>query len=133
MADGLLDRIDTSQDVDIIRHYTRPLPLMAICDLLGIPAEDRDRVARWIAPISGPTSTWGLLRGLPGLWRIMRYFRADFARVRKARRPGLIGDPALHHNARLGFFQIQVYGLLTAGKHSGQQQHSGCRRPNICK
>ncbi|MEJ6402591.1 cytochrome P450 [Yoonia sp. 2307UL14-13] len=92
IADGLLDRIDTSQSVDIIANYTRPLPLMAICELLGVPPSERDKVAGWIAPLSGPTTTWAMLRGFPGLWRIMRYFRADFERVRATPRAGLITD-----------------------------------------
>ncbi|MEL6840818.1 MAG: cytochrome P450, partial [Pseudomonadota bacterium] len=92
IADGLLDGINPSQPVDIILAYTRPLPLMAICDLLGVPQGDRSQVARWIGPLSGPTNAWGMARGLPGLWRIMRYFRADFDRVRRNPRPGLITD-----------------------------------------
>lgn len=91
IADHLLDA-HAGQTIDIVKHYTRPLPLMAICDLLGVPADERDRVAGWIAPLSGPTSAWGMLRGFPGLWRIMRYFRADFTRVRQKARPGLITD-----------------------------------------
>lgn len=92
IADGLLDQVRPDQPVDIIAAYTRPLPLMAICDLLGIPDEERARVARWIAPLSGPTSAMGMLRGFPGLWRIMRYFRRDFDRVRANPRLGLITD-----------------------------------------
>ncbi len=92
MADLLLGQIDPAQSVDIISAYSRPLPLMAICALLGIPRDERDRVAAWIAPLSGPTNAWAMLRGFPGLWRIMRYFREDFERVRKAPRPGLITD-----------------------------------------
>lgn len=92
LSDALLDQSETNQPIDIIELYTRPLPLMAICDLLGVPQDELAKVARWIAPLSGPTSTWGILRGFPGLWRIMRYFRADFDRVRQNPRPGLITD-----------------------------------------
>jgi cytochrome P450 len=90
IADDLLGQIDTTQPAEIIATYTRVLPLMVICDLLGIPQSERAKVARWIAPLSGPTSAIGMLRGLPGLRRIMRYFRKDFERVRRAQRPGLI-------------------------------------------
>ncbi|WP_393931149.1 cytochrome P450 [Yoonia sp. R2-816] len=92
LADDLLNAIDTDQPTEIISQYTRPLPLMAICDLLGVPDAERTKVAHWIAPLSGPTSAWGMLRGFPGLWRIMRYFRADFDRARQHPRSGLITD-----------------------------------------
>ena len=91
LASGLLDRIDPGGETDLIGAYARPLPLAAICLLMGIPEADRDRVARWIAPISGPTTALGVLRALPGLRRLMRHFRADFAAQRRAPRPGLIG------------------------------------------
>ncbi len=90
-ADYLLDAA-TGETVDIIGSYTRPLPLMAICHLLGVPQDEHDKVARWISPLSGPTSAWSMLRGFPGLWRIMRYFQQDFERVRQTPRPGLITD-----------------------------------------
>ncbi len=92
LADDLLDRIDPRNSADLIERYARPLPLAAICDLLGIPAEDHTKVSRWIAPVSGPTTALTLFTALPGLWKIMRYFRADLVRVRAHRRPGLIGD-----------------------------------------
>ena len=92
LADALLQDMDRRGPVDVVANYCRPFPLKVICALLGIPQEDRARVAGWIAPLSGPTSALGMLKGFPGLWRIMRYFRADFDRVRKLPRPGLITD-----------------------------------------
>jgi cytochrome P450 PksS len=92
ISNGLLDGIDTRGPVDILSAYARPLPLMAICALLGIPAADRDRVAGWIAPISGPVNALTMLCALPGLRRLMTYFRADFAICRKTPRPGLISE-----------------------------------------
>ena len=92
IADHLLDQICSNQPVEIIDAYTRALPLMVVCELLGIPDNERDKVAGWIAPLSGPTNALGILRGLPGLWRVMRYFRQDFDRVRVSPRRGLITD-----------------------------------------
>jgi cytochrome P450 len=92
IADALLDRIDPSGPVEIIGAYTRALPLQVISALLGVPEADRARVARLIAPISGPTGVLTGLAALPGLWRLTRYFRALFAEVRRSGRPGLIRE-----------------------------------------
>lgn len=44
LAGGLLDRIDeTGPPVDLADRYTAPIPMMVICQLLGIPYEDRDQ------------------------------------------------------------------------------------------
>lgn len=91
MADGLLDRIDPARPVDLRAAYARPLPLLAIGALLGVPEGDRARVARWIVPLSEP----GLLavpRALPGLRRVLRHFREDLGTVRRTGRPGLIRE-----------------------------------------
>ena len=99
MADGLLDQIDPATPTDLIHAYARPLPLMAICALLGVPVGDREKVARWISPISGKTTLWNMLRALPGLRKTMAHFRADFAIVRDTQRAGLIYDLVVAENA----------------------------------
>lgn len=42
-ADVLLDGMADRPVVDLIADYARPIPLAAICDLLGVPPRDRDR------------------------------------------------------------------------------------------
>jgi cytochrome P450 len=91
MADGLLDRLDAVGPVDLKAAYARPLPLLAICSLLGVPDADRERVTRWIAPLSDP-GPMTLLWALPGLWRVLRHFRADLQAVRRTDRAGLIRE-----------------------------------------
>ena len=92
IADGLLAGLDTQGPVDILSSYARPLPLMAICRLLGIDPADRARIAHWIAPISGPVNGMTLLLALPSLRRLMQYFRDAFAAQRISPRPGLISE-----------------------------------------
>jgi cytochrome P450 len=99
IANDLIDQIDPTQPTDIIRHYARPLPLAAICVLLGIPEQDRARVGAMISPLSGPTTKWAIFKAFPGLYRAMRHFRADFETVRKAPRPGVISDLVHTNNA----------------------------------
>jgi cytochrome P450 len=91
MADRILDRLDPQATVDLKDAFARPLPLLAICALLGIPDADRDRVTRWIRPLSDPGVTT-ILRAMPGLWRVLRHVRADLDIVRRTDRPGLIRE-----------------------------------------
>lgn len=91
MADGLLDRLDPSRVTDLKAAYARPLPLLAICALLGIPDADRERVSRWIGPLSDPGLVT-IARALPGLCRALHYFREDLGTVRRTGRPGLVGE-----------------------------------------
>ena len=92
ISNELLDQLAAGQTLDIQKHFARPLPLQTICEMMGITQAERDQIAHWITPISGPTSGWTMLRALPGLWRIMRHFEKDFERVRETPRQGLISD-----------------------------------------
>lgn len=48
MADRLLDTmVEHGQPADLKAHLAFPLPVWVICDLLGVPDEDRDRFSYW--------------------------------------------------------------------------------------
>ncbi|MGW7434333.1 cytochrome P450 [Streptomyces sp. NPDC054861] len=47
-ADRLLDGMEeTGRPADLMRHLHGPLPMAVVCDLLGIPDEDRAQLASW--------------------------------------------------------------------------------------
>jgi cytochrome P450 len=43
---GLLDACPVREPVDLLPAFAYPLPIIVICDLLGVPAEDRSRMQR---------------------------------------------------------------------------------------
>ena len=47
LVDQLLDATQTKANIDLIRDLAYPLPVMVIAELLGLPAEDRDRFKQW--------------------------------------------------------------------------------------
>ncbi|WP_037603454.1 cytochrome P450 [Streptacidiphilus rugosus] len=47
LADELLDRALREPEFDLVREFAHPLPVIVISELLGVPAEDRDRFAAW--------------------------------------------------------------------------------------
>lgn len=56
IADKLLDDMALRGELDLIGSYALPLPLFVICDLLGIPTIDREKVADWSQAIISPGS-----------------------------------------------------------------------------
>jgi len=54
MVNGVLDKLDTSGPVDLIEHFAAPIPIYAMCSVLGIPEPDVERFARW-GSILGPS------------------------------------------------------------------------------
>lgn len=48
VVDGLLDRIvEQGPPADLVEGLALPLPITMICELLGVPVEDRDRFRDW--------------------------------------------------------------------------------------
>jgi len=99
MVAALLDDLPTDRPVDLVAGYNRRLPLLAICEVLGIPEDDREKVLRCVARVGSVASGPGFFRAVPGLRRLSHHFRADFERVRRAGgREGLIGDLVRVHD-----------------------------------
>jgi hypothetical protein len=47
IADELLDAVPVDAPFDLVERYAFPLPVQVICELLGVPAGDRDRFGAW--------------------------------------------------------------------------------------
>ncbi|WP_169984304.1 cytochrome P450 [Microbispora sp. H10836] len=44
---ALVDEVRDKPEVDFVRDIAAPLPLYVICELLGAPVEDRDKIFEW--------------------------------------------------------------------------------------
>jgi cytochrome P450 len=47
LANGLIDRIESKKEVDLLPSYATPIPILIICDLLGVPADQADQLLAW--------------------------------------------------------------------------------------
>ncbi|WP_369378442.1 cytochrome P450 [Streptomyces sp. cg36] len=47
LTDALIDRFAAGGEADLIHEFAFPLPIYAICDLLGVPREDQDDFRDW--------------------------------------------------------------------------------------
>jgi len=47
------DRVAALETCDFVQDVVRPLPLEIVCDILGVPAEDRARVGAWADLLAG--------------------------------------------------------------------------------
>jgi cytochrome P450 len=90
-ADGLAREASRARHgVDLLAHFARPFPLAVICELLGLPPEDRKRFTRWAVRFGTSNALLGIVLGLGGVGKTMRYLRAEIRRQAARPRDGLL-------------------------------------------
>jgi cytochrome P450 len=82
LADGLVDGFAARGEADLIHEYAFPLPIHAVCDLLGVPAADQDDFRGWAGMMirhgGGPRG------GVGRAVKKMRGYLADLIRRKRA-------------------------------------------------
>ncbi|MBF9070140.1 cytochrome P450 family protein [Streptacidiphilus fuscans] len=61
ITDALIDAIEAKaaagEPIDLVEDFTAPLPVMVICELLGVPLDHQDDFRRWtLAAVAGSSS-----------------------------------------------------------------------------
>ena len=77
ITDELLDQVQSQGQMDLIGNFAFPLPITVICEMLGVPVEDRLKVRVWSNAFLDRS---GLLQAdteeLPELGEFVRYLQA---------------------------------------------------------
>lgn len=47
IVDGLLDRVAAKGSMDVIEEFAYPIPVIVICEMLGVPVADHERFKGW--------------------------------------------------------------------------------------
>jgi cytochrome P450 len=106
-----LERAAESRECDFVMDVARPLPLAIVCDLLGIPEQDRERVGEWADLLAGaadPELTRGRDTGTQSAFAFGAY--AFQLAQQTAGRTSSENDSLLHvlQNARLDGEQVDL-------------------------
>ncbi|MEU4842057.1 cytochrome P450 family protein [Nocardia testacea] len=57
LTDDLIDKFADRPEVDLVEHFTMPLPVTVICELFGVPVADRGKFRGWTSTLIAHTST----------------------------------------------------------------------------
>ncbi len=124
MSLDLLNRIRERGTADFIADYARPLPIMVIAELLGVPFEDHDRFSAWSDQImTGSDSVLGgeeaARRSQEAMASLVAYFTALIAQRRQQPRDDLISALIAARDAEDRLSEDELLGmcvlLLIAG------------------
>jgi cytochrome P450 len=94
IADDLLDRAAEQDEIELVRDFAYPLPLVAIAELLGVPVEDRElftRLSKQLVQLLDPFQGSGGSKGMRDATReLFAYFRPLLAARRAEPRDDLL-------------------------------------------
>ncbi|WP_437587977.1 cytochrome P450 family protein [Sorangium sp. So ce1000] len=120
IADELIDAVIDRGRMELVADFAFPLPTAVIAELLGLPAEDRDRFRRWTKVLLAPANDREFLeRARPVVEEFAAYFRALIEARRKAPRDDLISSLLLAEEQEHKLSPVEVssmvFLLLVAG------------------
>lgn len=96
LVDELLDGLEAAGGGDLVATFAYPLPVMVICEMLGVPADDRDEFRVWsdalgrALQISAATPELAA-EGNEAALRLTEYFRTMVAEQRQHPTDSLLG------------------------------------------
>lgn len=94
LVDGLLEAAAEKDPCDLMATLAEPLPVMVICELLGVPAADWEQFKPWstaIARVLDPDADAAVLeRAVPPVVGFVQYFAALIEERRRAPRRDLL-------------------------------------------
>ena len=95
IGDSLLDALPDPHAIDVVADLAVPLPVIVICEVLGVPVADRDQFKRWSSDIAGtlgaPFQPMDVVeRSQRSSIEMADYFRGQIAQRRTAPRDDLL-------------------------------------------
>lgn len=90
MLEQLAAAARTDRPIDLLTEFARPYPLTVICELLGLPQEDRPRFSRWAQRALSATAARRIILAAPTFLQLDRYLRKQFRLCRRKPREGLL-------------------------------------------
>ncbi len=117
IADELLDAMAQQDEVDLVEAFCAPLPMTVICELLGVPVDERAQFRTWSQALVGIPSPEQRENGV----RFNRYLADLIERKRAAPSDDLLSDLIAQHNkedGRLSHVElIAMAALLVVAGH----------------
>lgn len=99
IVDGLLARVEGAGSMDLIEELAYPIPVIVICEMLGVPVEDHERFKGWSLDIARgldsvllPPDSEVPRRSIAARTALAGYFRELIARRRAAPRADMLSE-----------------------------------------
>ncbi|WP_033541852.1 cytochrome P450 family protein [Planococcus sp. CAU13] len=113
ITEELLDAMEQKEEINLIDDFAFPLPIIVICEILGVPSEDRDKFRIWSNSLIEGSS------GEPGVSvyqhmnDFIRYLGEWFGKTRQQPKDDLISKLIEAEEAGDRLTEKELYGVVT--------------------
>jgi cytochrome P450 len=94
VVDDILEPLGERREIDLVRDFAIPVPVIVIAEMLGVPGEDREAFKRWSTVIAGlldPVSSEYSVKDVEAAFAEMEaYFQRLFEERRREPRDDLV-------------------------------------------
>lgn len=146
VVDGLLTEVGPGDEFDLMDKLARPLPVIVIAELLGVPLEDQERFASWSLPLArmiDPDSNIAeadLGAAMMAAMEFVGYFNELIEERRKAPRDDVLstliaaeeeGDRLSHEELLINLILLLIAGHETTSNLIGNGALALCENPAV--
>ncbi|MBZ5202421.1 cytochrome P450 [Planomicrobium chinense] len=113
IADDLLKEMENKKTVNLIDDFAFPLPISVICEILGVPVEDRDKFRLWSNSLIEGTSGEIGVSVYEHMTQFIQYLGEWFAKVHEQPGDDLISNLIIAEEEGDRLTQKELYGVVS--------------------
>lgn len=113
ITDELLDGLERKSSVNLIDEFAFPLPIIVICEILGVPSEDRDKFRLWSNSLIEGTSGETGVSVYQHMNQFIQYLGQWFQKVRENPDDSLISKLIETEEEGDRLSEKELYGLVS--------------------
>ncbi|TWT24262.1 cytochrome P450 [Planomicrobium sp. CPCC 101110] len=113
IADELLDPLSDRNSINLINEFAFPLPIIVICEILGVPPEDRDKFRLWSNSLIEGTSGEVGVSIFEHMNQFVQYLGVWFEKVRENPGSDLISQLIIAEEEGDRLTEKELYGVVS--------------------
>lgn len=113
IADELLDGIEGRHDMNLIDDFAFPLPIIVICEILGVPSEDRNKFRTWSNSLIEGTSGEAGVSIYQHMTDFIQYLNQWFSKVKENPGDDLISKLIQAEEEGDRLTEKEMYGVVS--------------------
>lgn len=113
IADKLLDEVEEKGMMKLIDDYAFLLPIIVICEILGVPSEDRDKFRTWSNSLIEGSNGEHSNEIIANMQEFVQYLGVRFAKIRENPGQDLISQLIVAEDEGDKLTEKELYGVVS--------------------